>query len=63
MQGTTKERWRDLCEQATSEKDPKRFFELVQEINRLLADKDQRLRQSAKFGTRSLTGSNSQESA
>jgi hypothetical protein len=44
MQGETKERWRRLCEQASSEQDPERLIALVQEIERLLADKEQRLR-------------------
>jgi hypothetical protein len=44
MQGETKERWQRLCEQAASEQDPERLIVLVREIEKLLADKEQRLR-------------------
>jgi hypothetical protein len=37
-----KERWQELSEQAAKEQDPVRLQELVQEINRLLDEKDQR---------------------
>ena len=39
MQGKTRERWQDLCEQAANEQDPRKMLELVEEINRLLAVK------------------------
>ena len=39
-----KEHWLELCEQAAVEQDPKKLMELVEEINRLLAEKEQRLR-------------------
>jgi hypothetical protein len=45
MQGETKERWQQLCEQATIEQDPKKLMILIVEINRLLEEKDERLRQ------------------
>lgn len=45
MKGATKERWEDLCQQATVEQDPKKLMRLVDEINRLLAEKEQRLTQ------------------
>jgi len=32
-----KERWEQLCELARVEQDPVRFLELIEEINRLLA--------------------------
>jgi len=35
-----KERWQELSEQAAKEQDPKRLLELVQEINRLLEEKE-----------------------
>lgn len=38
-----KERWLELCQQAAVEQDPKKLMELVEEINRLLAEKEQRL--------------------
>lgn len=44
MQGETKERWQRLCEQASLEQDPERLIVLVREIEKLLADKEQRLR-------------------
>jgi hypothetical protein len=43
MQGKTRERWQELCEQAANEQDPKKMLELVEEINRLLAVKYDRL--------------------
>ncbi len=39
-----KERWMELCEKAAVEQDPERLLELVQEINRLLEEKEQRLK-------------------
>jgi hypothetical protein len=39
-----KERWLELCQQAAVEQDSKKFMELIQEINRLLEEKEQRLR-------------------
>jgi hypothetical protein len=48
MQGKTKERWIELCEQAAVEQDREKLLELVAEINRLLTEKDERLKQSAK---------------
>ena len=43
MQGKTKERWIQLCEQAAFEQDPKRLVELVEEIDKMLGEKEQRL--------------------
>ena len=43
MQGKTRERWQELCEQAATEQDPTKMLELVEEINRLLAVKYDRL--------------------
>jgi hypothetical protein len=37
------ERWRELCAQASTEKDPKRLLELAEEINRLLDEKEKAL--------------------
>jgi hypothetical protein len=47
VQGKTKERWKELCEQATVEQDHDRLMQLVAEIDQLLAEKEQRLRKSA----------------
>lgn len=43
MQGKTKERWQELCEQAANVQDPAKMLEIVEEINRLLAVKYDRL--------------------
>ena len=39
-----KERWRELCEQADVEQNPKRLMVLVAEITRLLQEKEERLK-------------------
>ena len=49
MKGANKERWRELCEQASVEQDPKKLLELVTEINRLLDEKKIRLRGCPSF--------------
>jgi hypothetical protein len=36
--------WRELCQKASVEEDPDKLMELIREINRLLDDKEQRLR-------------------
>ncbi len=43
MKGEVKERWIQLCEQAAVEQDPERLIGLVQEIDRMLEEKEQRL--------------------
>jgi hypothetical protein len=40
--GETKERWQQLCEQATTEQDSQKVVELVQEINDLLEQRQGR---------------------
>jgi hypothetical protein len=42
MQGN-KERWMELCEHAAVEQDSQKLLLLVQEINTLLAEKQERL--------------------
>jgi hypothetical protein len=37
------ERWKQLCEEAAKEQDPRRLLELTREINDLLLGKQQRL--------------------
>jgi hypothetical protein len=37
------ERWKQLCEEAAQEQDPRRLLELTQEINDLLLGKQRRL--------------------
>jgi len=48
MQGPTKERWLELCEQASKEQDSQKLLALMQEINRLLAEKQDRLMSAPK---------------
>jgi hypothetical protein len=45
MQGEKKERWMNLCEQAVQEQDPEKLMLLVQEITRLLDEKQERLKE------------------
>jgi hypothetical protein len=42
--GKTKERWQELCELASKEQDPAKLMELMKEIDRLLANKLNRLK-------------------
>jgi hypothetical protein len=51
MIGKEKERWRELCEQAANEYDPRKLHELVVEINRLLEERERQLLQQSIFGT------------
>lgn len=44
MKGETADRWRKLCEQAAVEQDSDRLIELAKEINRLLEEKEERLK-------------------
>ena len=44
MQGEKAEQWRALCEQAAIEQDPEKLMRLVEQINRLLDEQEQRLR-------------------
>jgi len=54
MDGETKELWYRLCQQATIEQDSAKLLKLIQEINRLLEEKEQRLnRWSAHTSTNS----------
>ena len=48
MKGPLKERWMNLCEQATVEQDTQKLMVLIQEINRLLEEKEQRLHRQQK---------------
>jgi hypothetical protein len=43
MIGRNKERWRELCEQASVEQGPEKLLILIREINRLLEEKQARL--------------------
>ena len=35
------ERWMELCEQASKEQDPNKLMNLVEEINRILEEREQ----------------------
>ena len=50
MQGEIRERWLELCLQAANEQDEQQFMALIQEINRLLDEKEERLRDQKKDG-------------
>jgi hypothetical protein len=43
VQGKVKERWVELCEQAAVEQDSKKLRKLIQEIDLLLREKQERL--------------------
>jgi hypothetical protein len=47
MQGKVKEQWLQLCEQAAVEQDSQKLIALVEEINRMLDEKEQRLKRSS----------------
>jgi hypothetical protein len=52
MKGETGERWKILCAQAAEEQDSEKLLELVKQINKLLEEKEQRLkRQEAQTKT------------
>jgi hypothetical protein len=44
-----KAHWTELCRQASIEQDPKKLLELVTEINRLLAEKQDRVGRNIKM--------------
>jgi hypothetical protein len=54
MQDETKERWKELCEQAATEEDSRKLDQLVQEINDLLEEKQARLRKKVAVGQTKL---------
>ncbi len=45
MKGETHERWMELCALAAEEQDPEKLLALTMEINRLLEEKENRLKQ------------------
>jgi hypothetical protein len=47
LKGEKKEIWMQLCERAASEQDPDKLMELVREINRLLEEKERRLKNTS----------------
>jgi hypothetical protein len=48
MQGPQRERWLELCELAATEQNPEKLLQYVQEINRLLDEKQKRVNQPSK---------------
>jgi hypothetical protein len=54
MKGQTIERWQQLCALAVEERDLDKVLEIVKEINRLLEEKEQRLKK-ARSGSDSQT--------
>ena len=44
MRGKTKELWEQFCEQAEVEQDPEKLVQLAKEINRMLEEKENRLK-------------------
>jgi hypothetical protein len=50
LQGKTKERWLELCEQAADEQEPGKLLELISEINRLLQEKEDHLKRRSNSG-------------
>jgi hypothetical protein len=57
MQGQVKEEWIQLCERAAVEQDAAKLMELVSEINRILDEKENRLkRQRVKIDPSTLRG-------
>jgi hypothetical protein len=48
MQGKTAEHWSELCAKAAQEQDPDKLLKLIEEINRLLLEKESRLQNKAK---------------
>jgi hypothetical protein len=49
MQEQTIERWRQLCALAVEERDLDKVLEIVKEINRLLEEKEQRLKKARSY--------------
>ena len=48
MQEETKERWKELCEQAATEQNPEKFAAIITELNDVLEQKDLRLKEARK---------------
>jgi hypothetical protein len=45
MRGEKREEWQHLCQLAADEQDPSKLMQLIERINELLEDKEQRLKQ------------------
>jgi hypothetical protein len=55
MIGQKKEAWMRLCEQAANEQDPAKLMELIAEIDRLLSEKELRLKAARLNGQDAIT--------
>ncbi len=44
MKGANREKWQELCEKAATEQDPETLQKLIDDINRMLWEKEQRLK-------------------
>lgn len=55
MKGPKLEKWQELCQQAANEHDPEALLKLIDEINKMLWEKEQRLKaeRSGKSSTQS----------
>jgi len=45
MQGENEERWIQLCRKAIDERDPDKLMQIMEQINRMLEEKEQRLKE------------------
>lgn len=45
VKGVKEEEWRKLCQDAATEQDHDRLLEIIDQINRMLWDKEQRLKE------------------
>jgi hypothetical protein len=45
MQGENEERWMQLCRKAIDERDPDKLMQIMEQINRMLEEKEQRLKE------------------
>jgi hypothetical protein len=48
---TDSEKWKELCAKAAAEKDPTRLLELVEEINRILQEQENKRKNRPGGGT------------
>jgi hypothetical protein len=48
---TESEKWKELCAKAAAENDPQRLLELVEEINRILEEQENRKKNRPGGGT------------
>jgi hypothetical protein len=44
VKGAKREQWQELCEKAANEHNPDELVRLIEQINKLLLDKEQRLK-------------------